>query len=222
MTAAAAAVFASAAPAEAQEEPFAQPAQAAAAFRQAAPLWNDLSERHPERNDYRRYRADSGLALSLVLIGEGKKREAEDELREAIRQYQQLDSASPSSQGHEKSRDAATRALKKLLSEKFGQTYNASMKKAQQLVAAGEYEAAVDHYRQSLEDHRRQALVVLGSPRSVAEQLEHWQRVLGYGILIAFMQFGSLPADLTRRNMELFAREVMPRLRPAGEKVAVA
>ena len=31
-----------------------------------------------------------------------------------------------------------------------------------------------------------------------------------------FLQFGSLPADLTRRNMELFAREVMPALRPLG------
>jgi hypothetical protein len=37
-------------------------------------------------------------------------------------------------------------------------------------------------------------------------------------------QFGTLPADLTRTNMELFAREVMPAVKalrsPAGSAVA--
>jgi len=31
-----------------------------------------------------------------------------------------------------------------------------------------------------------------------------------FGNLLVLCQFGTLPADLTRRNMELFAREVMP------------
>jgi hypothetical protein len=31
------------------------------------------------------------------------------------------------------------------------------------------------------------------------------------------MQFGTLPHDMTKRNMELFARKVMPRLRHVGE-----
>jgi hypothetical protein len=36
---------------------------------------------------------------------------------------------------------------------------------------------------------------------------------LGVGNILALLQVGTLPADLTRRNMELFAREVMPRLK---------
>jgi hypothetical protein len=35
----------------------------------------------------------------------------------------------------------------------------------------------------------------------------------GFGILVALLQFGILSDDLTRRNMDLFASDVMPRLR---------
>jgi hypothetical protein len=34
-----------------------------------------------------------------------------------------------------------------------------------------------------------------------------------FGNLLVMCQFGTLPADLTRKNMELFAREVMPALK---------
>jgi alkanesulfonate monooxygenase SsuD/methylene tetrahydromethanopterin reductase-like flavin-dependent oxidoreductase (luciferase family) len=61
------------------------------------------------------------------------------------------------------------------------------------------------------------ALALVGSPDTVRQQLEHWQQVLGFGVLIAFLHFGSLPADLTRKNLELFASQVMPKLRPIGE-----
>ena len=54
-------------------------------------------------------------------------------------------------------------------------------------------------------------------PDSVAQQLEHHQKEVGYGKLIAMMQFGTLPHDLTKRSMELFASKVMPRLRHLGE-----
>ena len=35
----------------------------------------------------------------------------------------------------------------------------------------------------------------------------------GFGILVALLQFGILSDELTRRNMEMFAAEVMPHLR---------
>ena len=35
----------------------------------------------------------------------------------------------------------------------------------------------------------------------------------GAGKLVTMLQFGVLPDDLTRRNMEMFAAEVMPHLR---------
>jgi hypothetical protein len=34
-----------------------------------------------------------------------------------------------------------------------------------------------------------------------------------FGNLLVLCQFGTLPADLTRRNMERFARDVMPGLK---------
>ena len=35
----------------------------------------------------------------------------------------------------------------------------------------------------------------------------------GFGILVALLQFGILSDELTRRNMDMFAAEVMPHLR---------
>ena len=45
---------------------------------------------------------------------------------------------------------------------------------------------------------------------------------LGTGNLLGLFQLGTLPAEPTRRSLDLFAREVMPRLRkefPEGDKV---
>ncbi len=58
--------------------------------------------------------------------------------------------------------------------------------------------------------------IIAGSPSTVTRRLAEAQADIGYGLLVPFLQFGSLPADLTKRNMELFAREVMPALRPLG------
>jgi len=54
---------------------------------------------------------------------------------------------------------------------------------------------------------------VVGSPETVAEVLETEVERLGVGNLLGLFQLGTLPADDTRRSMELFGREVMPRLR---------
>jgi alkanesulfonate monooxygenase SsuD/methylene tetrahydromethanopterin reductase-like flavin-dependent oxidoreductase (luciferase family) len=60
---------------------------------------------------------------------------------------------------------------------------------------------------------------IVGSPETVAEQLEECIERLGVGNLLGLFQLGSLPADLTRRNLQLFAEQVMPRLR-ASEATA--
>ena len=39
---------------------------------------------------------------------------------------------------------------------------------------------------------------------------------MGFGKLVSLLQFGSLPAELTRKNVELFAGKVMPHPRPPG------
>ncbi len=59
-------------------------------------------------------------------------------------------------------------------------------------------------------------LFVCGSPQTVRKALEsHWSD-MRFGNLLVSCQFGTLPADLTRKNMELFAREVMPGLKKLG------
>jgi hypothetical protein len=43
--------------------------------------------------------------------------------------------------------------------------------------------------------------------------IERMRERTGFGLLVALLQFGILGDELTRRNMDLFAAEVMPHLR---------
>jgi alkanesulfonate monooxygenase SsuD/methylene tetrahydromethanopterin reductase-like flavin-dependent oxidoreductase (luciferase family) len=66
---------------------------------------------------------------------------------------------------------------------------------------------------------------IVGSPDTVYDLLVENMGRLGTGNLLGLFQLGTLPAELTRRNLDLFAAEVMPRLRqrfPEGEKVLAA
>ncbi len=63
---------------------------------------------------------------------------------------------------------------------------------------------------------------IVGSPDTVYEQLVQNIERLGTGNLLGLFQMGTLPAAETRRNLALFAAEVMPRLRarfPEGEAI---
>lgn len=60
---------------------------------------------------------------------------------------------------------------------------------------------------------------VCGSPATVRDVLLARAEELGHGNQLCLMQFGTLPADLTRTNMELFAGSVMPFLR---ERIGVS
>ena len=63
---------------------------------------------------------------------------------------------------------------------------------------------------------------VVGSPDTVYDKLVENIERLGTGNLLGLFQLGTLPADLTRRNLELFTAEVMPRLRerfPEGDAI---
>ena len=54
---------------------------------------------------------------------------------------------------------------------------------------------------------------IVGSPETVLERLTENVERLGVGNLLGLFQLGTLPADDTRRNLELFATEVAPALR---------
>ena len=56
-------------------------------------------------------------------------------------------------------------------------------------------------------------MFVCGGVQTVRETLLTYAREIGFGNLLTMLQFGTLPADLTRRNMERFAMDVMPWLK---------
>jgi alkanesulfonate monooxygenase SsuD/methylene tetrahydromethanopterin reductase-like flavin-dependent oxidoreductase (luciferase family) len=68
----------------------------------------------------------------------------------------------------------------------------------------------------TLEQAVELGLFVCGSPATVQAAFEGYWRDMRFGNLLVLCQFGTLPADLTRRSMERFAREVMPALKALG------
>ena len=56
---------------------------------------------------------------------------------------------------------------------------------------------------------------LVGSPETVRDRLIEAIQYLGVGNLLGLFQLGTLPADLTHKNMTLFAQQVMPAVREA-------
>lgn len=65
----------------------------------------------------------------------------------------------------------------------------------------------------SREEIEEGSYAIVGSPATVRDRLSEEIERLGIGNLLGLFQLGTLPADLTRRNMQLFAEEVLPALR---------
>ena len=59
--------------------------------------------------------------------------------------------------------------------------------------------------------------IICGSPATVRDQLTELAKDFGIGNLHAMMQFGSMPRDLTKQNIDLFAAEVLPAIQPLWE-----
>jgi alkanesulfonate monooxygenase SsuD/methylene tetrahydromethanopterin reductase-like flavin-dependent oxidoreductase (luciferase family) len=90
-----------------------------------------------------------------------------------------------------------------------GYTSNASMKATMKLrPALGAWPR-----RQTIDELIASGTIVVGSPATVREKIARVREQTGFDILITLLQFGVLPDHLARRNMEMFAAEVMPKLR---------
>jgi alkanesulfonate monooxygenase SsuD/methylene tetrahydromethanopterin reductase-like flavin-dependent oxidoreductase (luciferase family) len=63
------------------------------------------------------------------------------------------------------------------------------------------------------EEVERGAYAIVGSPETVRKKFIEYIERLGVGNLLGLFQLGTLPADLTKKSMTLFAQEVMPGLR---------
>jgi alkanesulfonate monooxygenase SsuD/methylene tetrahydromethanopterin reductase-like flavin-dependent oxidoreductase (luciferase family) len=59
---------------------------------------------------------------------------------------------------------------------------------------------------------------LVGSPATVRERLLGFVTELGLGTVLALLQFGSLPPDLTARSTRLYANEVVPYVREHAQK----
>jgi alkanesulfonate monooxygenase SsuD/methylene tetrahydromethanopterin reductase-like flavin-dependent oxidoreductase (luciferase family) len=66
---------------------------------------------------------------------------------------------------------------------------------------------------QSIDELMASDTVIVGSPATVRAKIERLRDATGLQSVVAMLQFGVLPNDLTKRNMEMFASEVMPKLR---------
>ena len=67
-------------------------------------------------------------------------------------------------------------------------------------------------------------MFIVGSADTVRSRLEDFRQRLGLGQLCAILQFGTLPHEQTKKNLELFASEVMPHFRetPADAKAVAS
>ena len=60
---------------------------------------------------------------------------------------------------------------------------------------------------------QKEGLTFVGDPDYVTREIRAHMQELGAGVIMGLFQFGSLPHALATRNMELFAKTVLPALR---------
>jgi alkanesulfonate monooxygenase SsuD/methylene tetrahydromethanopterin reductase-like flavin-dependent oxidoreductase (luciferase family) len=72
--------------------------------------------------------------------------------------------------------------------------------------------AALNLRELKAKDLYERGFIIVGSPRTVREQLMDGMKRLRVGHLLALLHFGSMPTDLCKRNIDLFARDVLPHL----------
>jgi alkanesulfonate monooxygenase SsuD/methylene tetrahydromethanopterin reductase-like flavin-dependent oxidoreductase (luciferase family) len=70
---------------------------------------------------------------------------------------------------------------------------------------------------QTVEDLMERGVIVVGSPDTVRETLTERHRQAGFEHVLIMPQFGTLPADLTEKNLRLLGAEVVPALQALDE-----
>ena len=90
-----------------------------------------------------------------------------------------------------------------------GYTSNASLKATMKIRTALGSRAR----NQTIDELIANGTAVIGSPKTVLEKIERVRDQTGVENLITMLQFGVMPDALAVRNMELFASEVMPKLK---------
>ena len=64
----------------------------------------------------------------------------------------------------------------------------------------------------TFKDYVNKNIIVAGTPESVAQELEELTKRMNTGHLMVCMSFGSMPKELAKKSLGLFAEGVIPRL----------
>ncbi|MDX3906339.1 MAG: LLM class flavin-dependent oxidoreductase [Pigmentiphaga sp.] len=75
---------------------------------------------------------------------------------------------------------------------------------------------AVGAKPQSVEDLVKAGLVIIGSPATVREKLAEYEELAGFGTTLTKTQFGTMPDDMVRANMQAIAQEIIPHFKDAA------
>jgi alkanesulfonate monooxygenase SsuD/methylene tetrahydromethanopterin reductase-like flavin-dependent oxidoreductase (luciferase family) len=78
---------------------------------------------------------------------------------------------------------------------------------------------------QSVEDLVKAGVVMIGSPNTVREKLAEYQDLAGFNTSLTKTQFGTMPHEMAKANMEAIAQEILPHFRdrlPQGKQAAAA
>ena len=79
-----------------------------------------------------------------------------------------------------------------------------------------------DHWELTYEELVDEQYIIVGSPDTVSEKLAIYAEECGAGVHVgASMQVGDMPNWKVVKNMTLFAEEVMPNFRPAGQRAGL-
>ncbi|GIT14088.1 MAG: hypothetical protein CM1200mP35_09080 [Chloroflexota bacterium] len=57
-------------------------------------------------------------------------------------------------------------------------------------------------------------MLLQGAPGTVRDRLTEAVKMLRVGHLMCLLHIGTMPKELTRKNTELFAKEVLPAIKP--------
>jgi alkanesulfonate monooxygenase SsuD/methylene tetrahydromethanopterin reductase-like flavin-dependent oxidoreductase (luciferase family) len=80
------------------------------------------------------------------------------------------------------------------------------------------HKRSVTGAQHTVESLIEQGIILCGSPDTVRKKLVDSHRLLGFQNFLGLLQFATLPRDLTERNIQLFASEVLPAIQALTDK----
>jgi alkanesulfonate monooxygenase SsuD/methylene tetrahydromethanopterin reductase-like flavin-dependent oxidoreductase (luciferase family) len=106
----------------------------------------------------------------------------------------------------------------RLLSLPFEMLFPPGYLSAKSLKNMRSHKRSVSGQKHTIDTLIESGIIACGSPDTVRKQFMDTHRLLGFQNLLCLLQFGTLPRDLTEKNIRMFASEVMPALQGLTDK----